>query len=147
MPSLISNSQKVYLTGALNDHFDSFKRNIIVYKEPKKTVTNINTANVLPGYENSSNISNITYTIVSGTYPAQITYLNQQKGRTLEETKAFLEDDRLRIKVKQDCKNYINQGKTENITVDGNAYNLRSSDAEANYLGLKFYTYILEKTK
>ncbi len=147
MASLVSNANKVYLTGALSSHFDTFSRNIIVFKEPKKTVTNINTANVIPGYENSSNIANITYVIVSGTYPAQITYLNQQKGHTLEETKTFLEDDKIRIKVKEDCKEYINKGKTENIVVDGNTFNLKSSEAEANYLGLKFYTYILEKTK
>ena len=49
MASLITASSKTDFTTALNDHFDTFKETITVYKEPKKVITN-KSKNIYAGY-------------------------------------------------------------------------------------------------
>ena len=40
MASLIPESSKTDFISALNDHFDTFKEDITIFKEPKKVITN-----------------------------------------------------------------------------------------------------------
>ena len=40
MASLIPTSSKTDFTTALNNHFDTFKETITVYKEPRKVISN-----------------------------------------------------------------------------------------------------------
>ena len=46
MPSLISETEKNNLTGIFNDIFDTFKREIVIHKEPKKVISQVNTASL-----------------------------------------------------------------------------------------------------
>ena len=41
MPSLISTAERAILTGTFQDVFDTFKRAIVVHKEPIKVISSI----------------------------------------------------------------------------------------------------------
>ena len=41
MPSLVTAEEEQSLTGIFNDIFDTFKRNIVIHKEPKKLIADV----------------------------------------------------------------------------------------------------------
>ena len=57
MASLLNETEKNNLTPLIEDLFDTFSRDIVIHKEPKKIIKNINT-NSLAGYDENSNIEN-----------------------------------------------------------------------------------------
>lgn len=145
MSSLISDANKLELTGILSDHFDTFSRNIIVYKTPQATASiDLNSTN-LAGYNTDIQYPNVTYTVVSGIYPAIRIIKNDQIPNKIDEIKALtVGEGKIRIKVKEDAKNFIEQGKNEYVDVDGFKYNFINRPFTQNYLGLIFYIYHLE---
>ena len=58
MASLISDTEKANLTGIFGDIFDTFKRDVIIHKEPTKVVTDVN-INQIFGYGGDSQKSNV----------------------------------------------------------------------------------------
>ena len=134
-------------TGILADHFDTFKRSIIIYKEPKKII-NISASNnnVLAGYGESSDAENISFVAVSGTFPALINYQGKQDLPYISEVNSSASKGVIKMKVEQDARDYIKDGKTERVIVDGSSFNIISDDKLQNYLGLQYYVYFLEKT-
>ena len=60
MASLISDTEKNNLTGIFGDIFDTFKRTIVIHKEPKRVVGTINTASLF-GYGDPAESVNYTY--------------------------------------------------------------------------------------
>ena len=73
MASLISDTEKNNLTGIFGDIFDTFKRTIVIHKEPKRVVGTINTASLF-GYGDPAESVNYTYVPQSGVYSATIRY-------------------------------------------------------------------------
>ena len=101
MASLISTGEKATLTGIFNDIFDTFKRDIVVYKEPVKTVASINESNLF-GYGDASNQVNYTYTAQSGSYEAIIRYADQQQQDYYSDLNGAIAKGDARIKVKKE---------------------------------------------
>jgi len=147
VPNLVNTTQRAILTGFLGDHYDSFKRNIVIFKEPINTINNINNDNYL-GYNETQQLQNYTTTTVSGIYPAIINSLNNQPQDLITEIKAINAGGKgkIKIKVEQPARDYINNGKTELILVDGNPFNLAGGERIQNYLGLVYYIFELEST-
>lgn len=146
MGSLILSSEIAAFQQAVNDHFDTFKREITVHKEPIKNIVQT-TTNQMLGYQEDSNIVDYTYTPRSQNFYAIIKY--NIKGENLpidNELKLRFPDQFVEIKVQEDAKNYINQDKTEKVTFDNKAFNIVSSSVVKNYLGLSYYVYYLKET-
>ncbi|MEK6882885.1 MAG: hypothetical protein AABY22_24895 [Nanoarchaeota archaeon] len=149
--SFLTSTDITNLTGQMSNHFQTFtldrSRTIIVYKEPKKVVSSRDST-VYPGYGPQSNLSNITsYVAVSGTYPAVINFVNQQKSEEILEPKVNVPKDAIcRIKVEQNCADFINRDKTECIQVYSKKYNVISEMETNDFLGLKYYIYYLSET-
>lgn len=146
MASLITEQEKANLTGILGDVFDTFKRDIVVYKEPTKKVAVIDDSFIF-GYGESSNVVNYDYIVVSGTFDATIKYNPDQEVVQNGDINAGLSEGTVRIKVKEDCKNFIEGGKTEKIVFDGASFNIASDYSVKNFLDSTFYTYYLERIK
>lgn len=146
MASLISDTEKATLTGVFGDVFDTFKRDIVVYKEPIKVVATINESNLF-GYGDSSNQVNYTYTVQSGVYQAVIKYQDQQNEKYLSDLNGPIQNGEVRIKVKKDCRDFIENGKTERIEFDSKAWNVTSSDSLKKFLDSEYYVYYLERAK
>lgn len=145
--NLVTGNLAYYFTGALRDHFDTFSnwRSVIVNKEPIKLINT--TENSLMGYNNSS-VENYTLIPVSGVFPCVIVNALKDNERDLINTQVKTRGaaNESKIKVKEDCKNFILSGKTLNIIVDENVYNITSNFEVQNYLGLKYYYFNLQNT-
>jgi hypothetical protein len=148
MPSLVTAVEEKNLTGIFNDIFDTFKRDIVIHKEPKKLIADVSVPSYF-GYETDrSNKINYTYIPVSGVYPATIRYRDAQEIEPLGITNAAaVSVGEVSIKVKTDAKTFIERGKTERITFDNKTFKISSDFAVARFLSSEFYVYQLEATK
>lgn len=139
------------ITGAAADLFETFTLNrtktITVYKQPIKNISSANSS-AFPGYGPASNNNNLTsYTVVSGVFPAVITYVAEQQSQDLYEIKkAVPKDAKVLVRVERNCSDYIENGKTEKIVVNGDNYNVIAEKEINSILGLNYYHYYLGKT-
>ena len=146
MSTLISDPEKNNLTGIFNDIFDTFKRQIVVHKEPKRVVSQVNTASLF-GYGDPASSINYTYVPVSGVFDATIKYNLDQDEQRLGDIPDDVAVGGVFIKVKETARDYINKGKTEKITFDNKSFKVTSLDANRSFLNSKFFVYKLESTK
>lgn len=146
MANLIDETTKLAYTGALNDHFDTFSRDITIFKKPQIDPSYPNESNLV-GYGEPAQYPNITYTINSGIYPAIRMIKNDQPVNYLDESKVTLVGQgKVRIKVREDAKNFIENGPNERVVIDSMSFNFSNEKYTQNYLGLIFYIYHLEAT-
>ena len=78
MASLLTSAQKVIFKSALDDLFDTFKQDVVVYKEAQIQLVNINQSRMY-GYNERVDISNINYVPVTGVFPALVNF-NKNKS-------------------------------------------------------------------
>jgi antitoxin component YwqK of YwqJK toxin-antitoxin module len=147
MAGFLNNSQVFALTGAQHKHWQTFKRQIVVAKEPIRTLINSNPSSPFYGYGESSNVDQYEFTSVTGVFDAMITYNLDQKLEELEEVKNNVLHGKIRIKVEKEARDFIEDGtKTERIEFDNKSFNVITSEGVLDYLGLTFYVYHLEST-
>jgi|TARA_R110000765_G_scaffold96859_3_gene182345 hypothetical protein len=148
MANLITTGDIHSLTGTLGDHFDTFKREIVIFKEPQKVIKTVTSNDSYAGYGASSNPIEFEYVPVSGVYSAIVNYTNNQESELGEELgNIVIGKGVVRIKVEQDARDFILNGvRTEVVNVDGNSFNKITDDKVQDYLGLKYYVFYLEKT-
>ena len=148
MANLLSDTDKGYFTGVLGDLFDTFQRSIVVHKEPVKTISNINSSNTYAGYGDTPNIENIEYVPKSQTLQAMISYMDRaQSSLDTEINISVPKNAAVRIKVKQDCRDYIKTGRTERVEIDGKSFNVIGDESVKHNFGYTLYVYYLELTK
>lgn len=147
MPSLITDSEIAWFTGASLSGFYTFCDAITIFKEPIKTVTTVNT-DVLVGYGDSSVTTNITYTPVSGQFSGVVSYTKDFHADANFFTKTQpIFDGKVWIKFLQDGRDYIENGKTETLYFDDLYWTLTSPIRVKNYFGLKYYVYEATQVK
>ena len=103
-------------TSAYTDFFDYFKREVIVYKTPQKTVADVNLS-FLYGYGTDSNGDNYSFTPVSGIFSGLAIYKSNINDQDLTEADIRMPDNNLRLKVTEEARNYINNGVNEAIEI------------------------------
>jgi hypothetical protein len=150
--NLITGSYGYIFSGALGDLFDTFARSrtdrwITVYKEPIKTII-IDDQNMIAGYDSGPSESSYQLTPVSGTFPAVIIYEYKADNKDIvsDETESKIAKNTVRIKVERDACDYILNGKTEAVIVDGQTFNAVSQYKVQDYIGLKYYYFNLSQT-
>tara|TARA_R110002110_G_scaffold359817_1_gene569650 strand:- start:662 stop:1105 length:444 start_codon:yes stop_codon:yes gene_type:complete len=146
--SLISDNEKAQIQTAYETFFDTFSQNVVVHKVSEIVVSDINLDQVF-GYEEDANAENYTYEHQNKAFPALIvlpTRGDQTLG-VMTEMAAQVPDGEARIKVKTDCKEYVQIGKTEKIEVKGKSYQLISTEAEVNNILTGFYIFKLKEIK
>ncbi len=147
MASLISAAERSGLESTFDDIFDTFKREIVIHKEPIKTVADLD-MDMFYGYDVPyDKPTNFTYTSVTGTYYATIRYSDQQSEGLEPELNTSVPQGSVRIKLKSDGMNFIESGKTEKITFDNRTFNIASDRAVKNFLDSNYYVYYLEQVK
>ena len=153
MSNLLTNAERTAFTSVINNHFDTFKRDIIIYIEPKHNFNNTSSQSYMPGYQAAAT-AKPAYTIQSQTHSALVIFGDFNTSRsalTGKDTQSGL----VKIKVKQATRDYIFNNKVVKITIDGDSFNVVSSGRRANYLnknlgsttGEIFYIFELEYTK
>lgn len=146
MPSLISTTERANLTGIFNDIFDTFCRQLIVYKEPTKVRTSYDPANMVYGFGETQQEEPYTYTQNTGVYPATIRYKGQG-ANFVANLDALIPEGGCSVKVKSDAKDYIVNGKTERLVIDNKVYKLDSDEKKQAFLDSNFYVFILRLVK
>lgn len=141
----------------LTGNFDSFfqimstGRNsyCTVVKEPIKIISNSTPDVILPGYPTESiNQTDITYEPNTGVFPCVAIYPYKSMPSTKSpEMKFDFDQNALYIKVKEDCRNFIKEGKTERIIVDNLSYTNQDIEQVQNFMGLRYYYFKLVSTQ
>jgi len=153
MSDLLSNADRTSFTTSINDHFDTFKRSITIFIEPKQNFNNPNSQKFLPGYQ-ASVTANPANTIQSANHHAVVTYGDFNRTVATNIGKS-VDSGLVRIKVKQSTYDYIKNNKIIKITIDGDSFNVASVGRRANFLnktlgssfGEIFYIFELEYAK
>ncbi len=146
MASLVSATEIAAFTGDFINLFDTFKRDFVVHKEPKKVISQINT-DFLYGYGTSAQQANYTYEPVSQTFSGMIKYKDEQDSDPLsevQEIRYFAGD--CRIKVQEEVRDYIKNGKTEKIVIDGKDFQVMTEESVKYFFGIKLYVFHLQYT-
>tara|TARA_R110000824_G_scaffold40178_2_gene120679 strand:+ start:517 stop:960 length:444 start_codon:yes stop_codon:yes gene_type:complete len=138
------NLNATVFTSAYNDFFDYFKREVIVYKTPTKTVADVSLS-FLYGYGADSNGDNYTFTPVSGIFSGLAIYKSNINDQDLTEADIRMPDNNLRLKVAEEARNYINNGVNESIEIDNKKYFIKSSDTQEHFLTNNYFVYVLEE--
>lgn len=145
MASLLNDDQKAVFTAALDTLFDTFKQDIIIYKEAKIQITNINQPRLF-GYDEEVDISNINYIPITGTFSAMVNFTQKQELKHLREVNSFLEQGEASIKVKSDARDFIeNDGKTINISINDTMFKIASSESLRRFISPNYFIYYLER--
>lgn len=154
MASFLTESNKQLFTGAALRFFDTLKRQLIIWKEPTKTLISSPTSPWF-GYD-GQNETNYTFTPSSGVYDAMISpeqtlgvsNIDAPNVSPIDSIQKIIPRTKMRIKVELPCKNFIENGiKNERYEFINNVYNQASFEGLQPFLGLTYYVYILENTK
>jgi hypothetical protein len=143
MSSLIGAAAQAEFTGQLIDHFDTFKKPLIVFKEPIQTVNT--DANVYVGY-NEIQGETVTYAPVSGAFYALKVANNKVAVNYVPRTDNVVYSSIIRIKVLPETHKFISEGKTESVLFNDMTYNVISSPIPKDIFGLRFYYYDLAQS-
>tara|TARA_B100000424_G_scaffold243606_1_gene213311 strand:+ start:98 stop:541 length:444 start_codon:yes stop_codon:yes gene_type:complete len=131
-------------TSAYDDFFNYFKKEVLVYKTPQKTVADVNLS-FLYGYGTDSNGDNYTFTPVSGIFSGLAIYGANINDRDLYQADFRIADNNIRLKVTEEARNYINNGVNEAIEIDSKKYFIKSSETREVFLTNNYFVYILEE--
>tara|TARA_Y100000310_G_scaffold65243_1_gene60757 strand:- start:1086 stop:1526 length:441 start_codon:yes stop_codon:yes gene_type:complete len=145
MPSLVSSTEISSFTGDFQDLFDTFKRLITVHKTPKRIIKQINT-DFLHGYGEPADQVNYTYSPVSQDFDCMVLYKDRQDAGEISETNLTYFAGDVRIKVDQDTRDYIKDGKTEKIVIDGKDFQLMTEESVKYFFGIKLFVFHLQFT-
>jgi hypothetical protein len=143
--SFLSASDQSWYENAVDTWFETFKKQIVIHKEPIKNIVQ-NTTNQLLGYEENSNIVDYTYTPRNQTFDAVIKYNPTDNLEENPEIKIKFIDQLVQIYVKEDARDYINTDRTEKITFDNKIFNIHSTSIAKHYQNATYYMYYLKET-
>ena len=144
MASLLTSTEIASITGTIGDSFDTFKREIIVYKEPVRTIADLSMS-FLYGYDTEYKESNYTYTAVSGVYSGLvISSSNVAENGYINSAKIEVPDNEIKIKVEKDARDFIKNGmKTERIVISDKDYYVNGSDKKVSLFTKDYYIFKL----
>jgi hypothetical protein len=147
MADLLTTTERQNISGIIDDVFDTFKRAIVVYKEPSKTVSDVD-LDFMFGYNAESQSSNYIYTQVTGSYHATIKYIKStspdEPSRLLN---TDLEDQLVRIKVNKQARDFIENGANQKCFFDNKDFEFISNDTPKIFLGNTYYYYFLKEIR
>lgn len=141
MSSLFTSGQLAQLSGDYGNVFDSFSKTITIYKEPQKLL-NPQVANGLYGFGANQSVAAYTYTPVTGVFQARVKYA-EEDAILLEQTNTYLPVNPVTIRVRNDAKNFFDNGVNEKVLVDGRSYKIDGEFTKNSFLNLDYYTYKL----
>jgi hypothetical protein len=147
MASLLSAAQKASFEKGMTNLFDTFKQEIVIYKEAEIQIIDMNQPRMF-GYNERSDIQNINYIPVTGVFQALVTSSRKQSQSRLDLSENIIDNGEVEIKVKSDANNFINNnGKTLFVSIDDLTYKFASSQSPRPYITSEYFTYYLERER
>lgn len=142
---LLSVAQKQSFVDIALKHLPTFWEPIVIYKEPQAIIANVSNSVSYPGYRETSNESNITYEPVYQTFSGFVFKMAVTPANQLPQINQRVFDGKVRLKVEEDAKDYIMNGKTEKIVAGGKDWNLVGGPETQNFLTLTYYYFDLKE--
>lgn len=147
MASLLSAAQKAPFKKGLDDLFDTFKQDIVMHKEARIQILDINQPKIF-GYNERVDLSNLNFIPVTGVFSALVNFNKDQKQNNLKEVGNFIPKGDVSIKVKQDAYDFIeNDGPTINVSISDAFFKIVTSESLRRYITPDYYTYYLERVR
>jgi hypothetical protein len=145
--SFINSTAAAEFSQDYDNFFTYFSRSFIVHKDPVRIVEQVQSA-PLYGYGQSSDAVNFTYIPVTGIFNGRIYYNNSNDTDVVNNDLklVFVKGD-VTLKVKQDARDFIANGRTIKLEFDGKTWNVITEDIVKKYLNNTYYVYGLEQTK
>ncbi len=140
--NLISDTTRYQFTGAMYNHWTTFSKPIVVYKESLKA---INDSAFFPGY----GLTNANYDATDDVYRVfSGIKVGPENGTPVIATEIHTSfaNKQTYIKVEKDCADYIKIGKTIKVVIDRKNYYIENVPQIKDYLGLKFYLFTITET-
>jgi hypothetical protein len=145
--SLIDSKSAAEFSKDYDNFFVYFSRPFTVHKEPIKVLESVQSPTMY-GYGSSSDSANYTYIPVNATFNGRIYYNNSRDVDAVNsDLKLVFARGDVTLKVKQDARDYIANGKTIKLEFDGKTWNVITEDIIKKYLNNSYYVYGLEQTK
>ena len=145
--SLIDSKSAAEFSKDYDNFFVYFSRPFVVHKEPIKVLESIQSPTMY-GYGSSSDSANYTYIPVNATFNGRIYYNNSRDVDAVNsDLKLVFARGDVTLKVKQDARDYIANGRTIKLEFDGKTWNVITEDIVKKYLNNSYYVYGLEQTK
>jgi hypothetical protein len=145
--SFISPTVAASFSKDYDDFFVYFSRPFVVHKEPIKVLESIQSPTMY-GYGSSSDSANYTYIPVNATFDGRIYYNNAKDIDAVNsDLKLVFARGDVTLKVKQNARDYIANGRTIKLEFDGKTWNVITEDTVKKYLNNTYYVYGLEQTK
>jgi hypothetical protein len=145
--SFISPTAAASFSKDYDDFFVYFSRPFVVHKEPIKVLESVQSPTMY-GYGSSSDSANYSYIPVNATFNGRIYYNNSRDVDAVNsDLKLVFARGDVTLKVKQDARDYISNGRTIKLEFDGKTWNVITEDIIKKYLNNSYYVYGLEQTK
>jgi hypothetical protein len=147
MSSLVTQNEQNILTGLFGNNFDTFSRPITVWKTPIKMP--IATPQQLQGsfgFGSAPIEQEYSFIPVSGVFPAVIRYWSRRKigeVESLQDTNTFNPVGSVRIQVRQDCYDFIENGATDKFSFDDKDFYFEGKAEPRPFLSSLYYEYQL----
>ncbi len=149
-----SGTFKTSIEAGFEDLFDTFARplTLTLYKLPQETIVSLDN-NFNSDWSPAKPVvdGNTTYTEVSQSFPARVWYLDYEQqmkilyfeGQQAENIRADRSVAKIKIQVKQDAKDFMQDAKK--IIFLGDYWNIVSDPKSVGLFDFKYYIYILQK--
>jgi len=145
--SFINSTAAAEFSQDYDNFFVYFSRPFVVHKEPIKVLESVQSPTMY-GYGSSSDTANYTYIPVNATFNGRIYYNNARDVDAVNsDLKLVFARGDVTLKVKQDARDYIANGRTIKLEFDGKTWNVITEDIVKKYLNNSYYVYGLEQTK
>jgi hypothetical protein len=144
--SFIDSSVAAGFSQEFENFFDYFAREFTVNKEALKVLTSPATTPLF-GYDLQSAPESYEYIPVQATFRGRISYNKKQGEDLLTDLRVNITEGIVTLIVKEDAKNYIDNGTTLNIQFDGKTFNKITTAGVRKYLNNTYYQYYLQETK
>ena len=142
-----------FIATIIDNIFDTYSRQIIIYKQPIEQQVSPQPQGALFGFGQIQQNQLYTYTPVTGVFQAIIRYSDRyastEKDNELQsEVDEYITEGPVSIKVQQNCKDFIINGVTDKIKIDGETYILDGVDPKAKFLfGSQYFIFDLERKR
>lgn len=144
MASYLSNAQKNFINEVIDDVFDTFSREIVVYSNPQETVISTSASYNYFYDKDIPQVETKEFTTVKNTFQAKIKYLDQSKAPLPGgDTQQKIEYPAGSVKIKVPLAAYAIIKEARRVEFDGRRYAITSDSKPYGMFGPRYYSFIL----
>lgn len=149
MSDYLTATERANFSGDASLIFDTMSkgRTVTIVREPIKTIIAQSSTENLFGFGADQKDAVYAYTPVSGVFPAIIKYPMDHPSPLNPEMGVRIYAGPMTMKVKTDCRDYINGGKVEYIITDNKQFMIDGEERRQMFLNSEYFFFTLKALK